>query len=776
MERSTTLVLLCLSLFLVLSPLVLKEPGWPAGLKADGAAYYLMAMSLARDGDLRCEPEDLRRLFDAFPYHPTHNLILASDDGWHTLYFGKPFHYSLAAAPAAALFGASGMVAFNMALLLGMAWLGARYLRRYNPSPVAALFATGFFLLSVGFAYVFWIHPEVFTMAAVTACLYLGLSDRNEGAPEEDGSAEDRPPSRRWAELLASPMVRGFGSGAALSLAVYGKPMLAALGLPVVFAYWRQRRFKALGSWFLGAALGLGLLMGLAVGLTGHPSAYLGFSRGGFKVCSPHEMPVRPGSAPIRVTAAAEPSDEASSDEASSDEAPLRASWSWIFRVPRFHLSEVLENAGYFLWGRHTGLLLYFPFSGLALLLFLLHARRSGVRWVLLGSLAMVALFFLLWIPFNWHGGGGFVGNRYFVNAYPGFLFLVTRINPRWINVLAYALGAILLGPTIFTPMGRSVPWPTLQAHVRNFPFTLFPLELSIKGVPGYHESTLAGVRIRGRKDVFLPRGNKLWLHGATTVELWVRSREPLEKLLFKVSSFAAPNDVVLGLGKTEERLHFEPGEDEGKQTVELEPGGPTRVLSLQGTPVYFYRIEVSSATGEVREWTQHYPPQDCFYFPYAATTPEAFYVGAQLTYLGTPERVAKDLYAVEWGRCRVPDRVTAGETFTVATEVRNRSAESWPADPPTRVNLSYHWEDAAGNEVTRNGLRTSPGKVVEPGALVAMAQTVLAPSTPGRYTLVLDLVFEEVAWFSQHNGGNVLRLPVEVVPADGESEDDVRV
>jgi len=755
MERSTSLVLLCLSLVLVLSPLVLKEPGWPAGLKADGAAYYLMAMSLAHDGDLRCELRDLRRLFDAFPYHPTDNLILASDDGWRTLYFGKPFIYPLLAMPAAALFGASGMVAFNMALLLGMAWLGARYLRDSNPAWIAALFATGFFFLSAGVAYVFWIHPEVFTMAAVTACLYLGLKDRGEDAASEE------PRSGRWAQLVASPLVRGFGSGAALSLAVYGKPMLAALGLPVVFCYWRRRHLLALGSWFLGAALCLALVMGLAVALTGHPSAYLGFSRGGFKVCSPHEMPVRPGSMPTRAAV------EASSGEESAEEAPPRASWSWIFRVPPIHLREVLEHAGYFLWGRHTGLLLYFPFSALALVLFGIHARRSGVRWVLLGSLAVVAVFFLLWIPFNWHGGGGFVGNRYFVNAYPGFLFLVTRIHPRSINVLGYALGGLLLGPTIFSPTGRSVPWPTLQAHVRNFPFPLFPLELSVKGIPGYHETTLAGVRLRGRKDVFLPRGNKVWLHGATTVELWLRSREPLERLLFKLSSFAAPNDVVLRLGKAEERLHFEPGEEAGKQRVELAPGGPTRVLGFQGRPVYFYRIEVSSATGEVREWTQHHPPRDCFYFPYAATTPEAFYVGAQLTYLGTPERVAKDLYAVEWEQCQVPERVVAGESFTVHTRVRNRSAESWPVAVPTRVNLSYHWEDAAGNEVIRNGLRTSPEQGIEPGALLAMPQTVLAPPTPGRYTLVPDLVFEEVAWFSQKNGGNVLRVPVEVVPAD---------
>jgi hypothetical protein len=64
-------------------------------------------------------------------------LILATDDGWNTVYFGKPYVYSLFAAPAAGLSGASGIVAFNALLMAGMIWLGACYLRRFNPDSVA---------------------------------------------------------------------------------------------------------------------------------------------------------------------------------------------------------------------------------------------------------------------------------------------------------------------------------------------------------------------------------------------------------------------------------------------------------------------------------------------------------------------------------------------------------------------------------------------------------------------------------------------------------------
>ncbi len=155
MDRITRLALLSLTCFLVLFALVVEKPGMPLTLKADEPAYLLSSLSLALDGDLRCEVKDLRRWFDEFPLANHRNLILMSDDGWETVYYGKPYLYPLLAAPLAALFGANGMVALNMLLLMAMVWMGASYLSRFNPSPLAALFATGFFVLSVGFVYVF---------------------------------------------------------------------------------------------------------------------------------------------------------------------------------------------------------------------------------------------------------------------------------------------------------------------------------------------------------------------------------------------------------------------------------------------------------------------------------------------------------------------------------------------------------------------------------------------------------------------------------------------
>jgi hypothetical protein len=740
MGRRASLGLVCLFLFLAAFPPTLVKPGLPVTFKADEAAYYMMAQSLAFDRDLRLGPEDTERVFREFPYRPVRNLIVMTDDGWRSVRYGKPYLYSLAAAPFVALWGANGMLWLNVLLILGMIALGTVWLGRWNEGGPAALFSAGFFLLGAGFAYVFWLQPEVFNMAAVTAALFFGL-DR--GRPEGGGGGVGwwRPQGVAAAAL----------SGAALALAVYNKPMLAALGLPVVFDLARRRRWAPLAAWIGGAALALAAAAGLAVALTGHATSYLGVERQGVTVCEPGVVPIGPGPG---------------GGAAPREERPTGGAWSWIFRVPDVEPAALAENLGYFLWGRHTGLFLYFPFTLGALVLFLVHGRREGRSWVLAGSLAAVALFFLLFIPANWQGGGGFVGNRYFVAATPGFLFLVTRLSPRWLIPAGYLLGGLLLGPMLLSPFGPPVPEPTLQWQVRNAPLRHFPLELSLREVPGYHRVTVGDVAILGRKDVVLPRGDQLWLHAATSVELRLIAGEPLERVRLMVTSVAPDNRVTLELGDAEAERTLGAGES---WPVELAPGGAERFHSPAGHVLYSHRLVVTAERGRVRSWTRRFPPDPCPYFPTPEGIEEGFAVGAELTYLGRGEGLDRDVFAVRWGRVEVPERVTAGEEFEVATELVNASGHPWTRAGAARVQLSYHWRTADGELVEWNGLRTPIELPVSPGGAVAVRQRVAAPGRPGRYVLELDPVFEFVAWFSERNGGNVHRAEVEVVAADGE-------
>lgn len=733
MRRPVVLALLAVSIFLVVMPLPLSKPGVPMTLKADEAAYYLMALSLAHDHDLRAEVRDFDRVFREFPYRPVQNLILMSDDAWQTAKFGKPYVYSFFAAPFAGLWGANGMLAFNLLLTVGMIWLGADYLSRWNEGWLAALFSAGFAILSAGWAYAFWLQPEVFNMAAVSLAVYLGFRDF-----ESTGS-----------RLL---MLAGL-SGAALMPAVYNKPMVLALALPLVVVFARRGLLVA-GAWIAGAAVALAAIVGGAVALTGHPTPYLGVTRQGVEICEPGKMPIQPLPPP--------PAGGAPQAVVKTAERPTGGAWSWIFSQRSVDWPLLVENLGYFLWGRHTGFLVYFPFAAIAVGLFLWRGRQSE-RWLLLGSLAAVALFSLAFISHNWQGGGGFIGNRYFVNVVPAFLFLVTRLDV--LPALAgFLTGALFLGQIVFAPFAPVGPEPTWQGHVRGAAFQLLPLELSLRELPGYLKVPIGGRTVMGRRDAFLPQGEELWTRGADTVELWWIGAQPIESMVFDVRSLAPGNRVELEMGDASENLEFGavPAEGESRR-VTLRPGSPTRIRRRGGATFYNYRLTVRASDGRNQIWTREAAPTDCPYFSENRTWREDFPVGAAVTWMGEAGTLDRDVFAARWDSCSVPPSVAPAATFAVPVAITNTSAAVWPTEGGARVRLAFHWKKLSGETVLWDGERSELGEPLAPGASRSLVQRVQAPAAPGRYLLELEPVFERVGWFSAKDPSAVCRAEVEV-------------
>jgi hypothetical protein len=738
-SRTSRLAFASLAVFLLVLPLTLAKPGLPVNLKADEPAYYLMALSLARDRDLRLDVADVDRAFEEFPLVPVNNLIVMSDDGWRTILFSKPLPYPLLGAPFVAVAGANGLLFLNMLLVVGMVWMGARHLRRHNDDGVALLLSSAFLLLSCGFAYAFWIHTEIFCMAAIAAACFavVGAGDR------------PRPGS------VAAPLA----SGAALALAAYHKPMYALVGVALLASSWRGWRWRGAAALLAGAGVTAALVMLLSNALVGRATPYLGSQqRAGVSLCTPGKLPIEP--APPPPPAATAPT-AAGATAAAAEPRPLN--WGFVLQPPRIDPRELSESLGYFLWGRHTGFLLYFPFGVLAILLFALDPGRALERWLLLLSLVGIALYFLVFIPVNWQGGGGFVGNRYFVAVYPALLYLVRGVRPALV-VPAVAAAGMFLGPLLLSPFGAAVPEPTLQAHVRNFPFHLFPLELSLKNVPGYHGFPLSDARLLARRDQVVPFGESMWLRGSDRVEVWIESAHPVERPTFLLEGFAPSNRVTLAIGAARESVVLE--ERSGTQRVELRPARPTRRRSKDGAESFVYRLVVESDSGSVESWTRSRTRSGCGDFVFAEPSVESFFVGAGLTYLGDAAAHERELFVPEWGEVRAPERVAAGAAFTVETVVRNASEHAWTATGSARVNLSYHWLGADGRVLVFDGRRTALPDPVEPGASLRVEQSVDAPAEPGQYLLELDLVYEHVGWFGERSRAVAPRVPIEVLAA----------
>jgi hypothetical protein len=81
---------------------------------------------------------------------------------------------------------------------------------------------------------------------------------------------------------------------------------------------------------------------------------------------------------------------------------------------------------------------------------------------------------------------------------------------------------------------------------------------------------------------------------------------------------------------------------------------------------------------------------------------------------------------------------------------VKNTSNFSWSNTAQYQpVNLSYHWLDSNGKMVIFNGTRTSLPFSLLPGESAALSAIVKAPSQPGKYKLILTMVQEQEAWFT---------------------------
>ena len=124
--------------------------------------------------------------------------------------------------------------------------------------------------------------------------------------------------------------------------------------------------------------------------------------------------------------------------------------------------------------------------------------------------------------------------------------------------------------------------------------------------------------------------------------------------------------------------------------------------------------------------------------------------------------------FKVEFTGQRVPGEMTTGQRLFAAVSLKNASPRTWPSKPNGKgrnaVNFSYHWLDQKNRAVVFDGLRTPLPHDLRPGDAVELNAAIQAPERPGRYTLVMTLVQEGVAWFSERDGA--ITVPVQVSEA----------
>ena len=676
---------------------------------ADEGTFLAMAGSLVLDGDLLFEEADLARL-DVDDAARSSLILERTEKG---IAYSKPILLALLGAPFWALLGDSGLVALNALALILALCLTHRYLTSLAPPDddgAQALWTTiTFVFCAVVVPYVFWRMADLLQLALCLGGLTLcAASFRVPVGHQKIRSRVDR--------VLYHPLAPWIGA-ALVALTVNMRLSNGALALIPVFADALHRRWwKAGAKAFLVLAV-VGAIAGLTWGLTGALDPYRA-ERTSF------------------VPSTGYPAGPAAADAIERFDAR-----------PATHHVKVFGDSGqiaysvfYFWFGRHSGLLFYFPAAVIFLWLALRYPSRIGTACLI--GVAITLAFFWISKPLNYFGGGTFIGNRYFLSVYPAFLLAVTRL-PSW-RALTLAWGlAVLTYGSVALSVGRHHELDTSsQSHTRAGVLRILPFESTSISLDGIHTRYWAGQYVRF-VDPF-PRVSKLAFDltaGRPGSELMVAHWQPIGTLRYVVECDAPEAKLVVGdwRGEREFEVGRSVSPEGGVVGIEFNTGAPWRYHGYWFAPGPFWS----------RAFTLRLEG------PAGST--------ARLHHLGDP-KVAAEAFAYEAEPLETASTAVAGSNQTVRLRARNTSGAEWKSDDVVAVTGRYRlWRD--GQKIFESDRLAIPDQV-GPGQTLDLPIAVQWPLDPGPVTLELDLVLEHVDWFQNRLGKPLAEARVELLPA----------
>ncbi|MFQ5351049.1 MAG: hypothetical protein ACE5EG_11450, partial [Thermoanaerobaculia bacterium] len=257
------------------------------------------------------------------------------------------------------------------------------------------------------------------------------------------------------------PLLGAAAGGLLLGLlAAMRLPGLALAAAGGAAGFWIGRRRTAVAV-ALGALLGFGLSGGAGLALTGSANPYKEV-RSSFSEETGY--PVGESAAWQRF-----------------ETRPATQSAGWL---PRLDWTRSLYSGFYYLVGRHTGLVIYFP-AAVALLVAAC-GGRDRLALALVAGPAVIAAFYLLWMPENYFGGSTFFGNRYFVMAYPALLAALPRLPSGRSLAVSWAVGLIVGFSALVSMTAVVEDAAPSQSHAAAGVFRLLPSETTALKVDGF--------------------------------------------------------------------------------------------------------------------------------------------------------------------------------------------------------------------------------------------------------------------------------------------------
>lgn len=589
-------------------------PRMSGGFKGDEATYYMLAHSLARDGDFEYRRADLQRVWREYSGpqgvflkrgqsvrvrssagFPFAALDKTPDPDRGRLYYAKAFIYPLVSAPFVWLFGTTGFLVLHALLLSACLGAAVSLLRvRGVPAGPAVCFSTAFLGASVVPVYFFWVTPEIFNLSVSALAAWLwAYREAATGVPVKQG---------RLARFLASD-ASTWTAALLVGVLIYSKPTHVILLLPVVGLSFIRRQWRQSAVSLAVAVTTAGSLFLINLALTGDAN-YQGGDRRTF-----YSRPGVSATAGFPFASASDTFDVTGSGRA-TDTVPVAV------LVREHTLAVFRHNVWYFLAGRFSGILPY-GFPGIVCgLLFLGFAReRRDWQWLAGASLIAMAGLLLLYMPNTFSGGGGPIGNRYYLSMYPWFLLLVPPFRSTFVPLVAAVGGLLFVGPLVVHPIAAA---GSAGYYASTGPLRSLPIELTtLNDLPVAARADRARLAIGGDPPLraYFPDANAFavedggfWIRGAARADVILRAPARTRDDGGVESLRIVSLDVELQNGGTPNTVSVDTGAE--RSSVSLAPfeTGRIRVAMPAGVPYhpwtypvnYTYVVAISSATGFV--------------------------------------------------------------------------------------------------------------------------------------------------------------------------------
>lgn len=580
--------------------------GVPA-FKGDEATYYSLARSLVQDRDFAFEHKDLARVWEEFPAGPEGIFLKRGkvinarlsrhfpfvrwtklEDPVRTrLYYAKSFIYPLVAAPFVLVFGLDGFWVLHALLLSLDLFVVYTFLSARSRSTRASLaYAVVFLLASVVPLYFVWMEPELFNFSLALYALFLWSYKE---------VAADRLIARGSGFLLGA--ASDYGAAALIGVLIFSKPTHALLLCPAIaLAAGRRQWGRAVG---MGTAclLVAGVLFSANALITGEFNYQGGdrktfYGRTGFPFANDRETFESIGAVHGRESVMV------------GDVLANKHSLT-VFRL----------NLVYYVVGRSSGLVPYFFPGILSALLFLIRGPRRPWQWLTAGTIAGGIVAMILVWPFTYSGGGGPIGNRYFLSFYPLFLLLTPPLAGLGSAAVALVGGGLFTAKVVLNPFYSSF---NPGEHLKSGPLRLLPIELTllndlpVAANPDRTKRPLGGtppvLAYLPDDNAYNPEGEWFWVRGKSRTEVLLRAPVALEgdttfvskvitRLGVEIQNGSLPDRVTVSTGRESTTLAMQPAEV-AYLNLAVEDGVPYR--RDQQPTSYVYTVSIATTSGIV--------------------------------------------------------------------------------------------------------------------------------------------------------------------------------